>query len=185
MKICTRCVCVAVCLRRVPTDTEWSAAAAAADDRRRCVDRGLSALANDRRNTFYFSIRCRSRTRSNRPPHHSHTHSVVSPQSRRTTVESMRYHCCCCHRRRCSYSCSARPWDAIPPTVMTEWKSRSLPSNFEILSLSNAPVGPSCLRSSSKKTHISRNVSFPDDESKIVTGVLETLHPWESSNWLK
>ncbi|CAI6361207.1 unnamed protein product [Macrosiphum euphorbiae] len=63
---------------------------------------------------------------------------------------------------------------------MTEWKSRSLPSNFEILSLSNVPVGPSCLRSNSKKTYISRNVSFPDDESQIVTGVLETLHPWES-----
>lgn len=66
-------------------------------------------------------------------------------------------------------------------TVMTEWKSRSLPSNFEILSLSNVPVGPSCLRSNSKKTYISRNVSFPDDESQIVTGVLETMHPWESS----
>ncbi|XP_050535974.1 protein phosphatase 1 regulatory subunit 37 isoform X9 [Daktulosphaira vitifoliae] len=62
---------------------------------------------------------------------------------------------------------------------MTEWKSRSLPSNFETLSLSNVPVGPSCLRSSSKKTSISRNVSFPDDESQIVTGVLETAHPWE------
>jgi len=68
-----------------------------------------------------------------------------------------------------------------PSTVMTEWKSRSLPSNFEILSLSNVPVGPSCLRSNSKKTYISRNVSFPDDESQIVTGVLETVHPWESS----
>ncbi|XP_050429938.1 protein phosphatase 1 regulatory subunit 37 [Adelges cooleyi] len=62
---------------------------------------------------------------------------------------------------------------------MTEWKSRSLPSNFETLSMSNVPVGPSCLRSNSKKTYISRNVSFPDDESQIVTGILETAHPWE------
>lgn len=67
---------------------------------------------------------------------------------------------------------------------MTEWKSRSLPSNFEILSLSTVPVGPSCLRSNSKKTYISRNVSFPDDESQIVTGVLETLDPWESSKYM-
>lgn len=49
-------------------------------------------------------------------------------------------------------------------------------------SLSSSPIGPSCLRSSErKKAGITRNVSFPDDDSQIVTGILEPENPWKSS----
>lgn len=45
-----------------------------------------------------------------------------------------------------------------------------------------SPVGPSCLRNSdrSKKGGITRNVSFPEDDSQIVTGILEPENPWRS-----
>ncbi|XP_065201472.1 protein phosphatase 1 regulatory subunit 37 isoform X2 [Planococcus citri] len=45
-----------------------------------------------------------------------------------------------------------------------------------------SPVGPSCLRNSdrSKKGGITRNVSFPEDDSQIVTGILEPENPWKS-----
>ncbi|KAK7585993.1 hypothetical protein V9T40_000172 [Parthenolecanium corni] len=50
-------------------------------------------------------------------------------------------------------------------------------------SLSSSPIGPSCLRSSErKKAGITRNVSFPDDDSQIVTGILEPENPWKSTS---
>lgn len=43
---------------------------------------------------------------------------------------------------------------------------------------SKCPATPtSCLRST-KKGGMTRNVSFPDDENQIVTGILEPESPW-------
>lgn len=73
---------------------------------------------------------------------------------------------------------------------MCEQNNRSL--SFDFVSpydyegrpcVSPSPVGPSCLRTNSserKKTGITRNVSFPDDDSQIVTGILEPDNPWRS-----
>lgn len=48
-------------------------------------------------------------------------------------------------------------------------------------SFSPISIGPSCLRNSDrKKGGITRNVSFPDDDSQIVTGILEPENPWKS-----
>lgn len=53
-------------------------------------------------------------------------------------------------------------------------------------SISPSTIGPSCLRNSadrSKKGGITRNVSFPEDDSQIVTGILEPENPLKSGRF--